>query len=117
MNIKLTNNKRYIFPALISIIWLTFPLYKTPFIGFIPLICTENFIRLLLLNLLLLSFTLSEKFSLKDSKKILYCILSFSGMVLIMVSSYIYSNCTLVEFAYGIPLVFLFILFRNRVES
>lgn len=106
---------RFFIPALISLLWFLFPLYKEHLIKCIPLICAESFYRLLVFNSLLISISVSDYLIGKDKIIVLYCILSIIGFVLAILLSYINTNCIFMELANGIPLIFLFILYRNRL--
>jgi hypothetical protein len=106
---------RFFIPALISLLWFLFPLYKEHLINWIPFICTEIFYRLLLFNSLLISISVGEYLISKGKKIFLYCILSIIGFVFAILLSHISTNCIFMELANGIPLIFLFILYRNRL--
>jgi hypothetical protein len=117
MSIKSKVFNRFFIPALISLLWFLFPLYKEHLISWIPFICAEFFYRLLLLNLILISFSVGDYLISKDKKIVLNCILSIIGFVFAILLSYINNNCIFTELANAIPLIIFLILYRNRLIS
>lgn len=108
-------NTKFIIPTLISILWLLYPLYKTLLINAYPFICASDFYRLLLLNLLLFIFLIREYFIHKEKDIMLHLALSFCLFAIATLGGFYYNRCFLIEIANSIPLIYIFILYRNRI--